>query len=511
LAPAAPPFSAGDHDGGRLPAGFPPVMPPAAGETDETTGTGRRSFAEWLREAGLAHHQLSPSHYERLPSPLQDVLCSAHGLVYARRRGRGASAAARDREVDALHWDAGRSRALVERRARRILDLARTLPGYAGAAPSPNGGSALEELSRWPALGKDRVRSRPEQFLTRTPGGTDIFAVTSGTTGTPVKVWRTLESYREVVCSRDLVERWFLTERRLRRAAFTYRMIVPAPARRVWRMNLPELHVVLSSYHISAENLPSYERVLTRWRPQILDGAASELVELAALLRERGLRPHVPLVVSSSEMLPPSGRSLIRSVFGGAVTDVYGTSEEIALAGECPAGSRHIFPNVGVIEAVDDDGRAVPPGCAGRLLLTTLTNDLMPLVRFDIGDVGSVGDPGSCPCGRTSPVLRELHGREDDVVVTTDGRRISIFAFSLALHRDDLVALQLVQRQPDDFLVRARLTGTGADRRASFEEAVTLDIDRLLGPDPGRTVDFRYDEVIEKTPGGKIRNVIREF
>jgi len=471
----------------------------------------RRSFAEWLRETGLAHNEASPAHYQRLPSPIQDVLCSAHGLVYVRRLASAPAATLEHHEIDALHWDAAATADLVERRARAILDLARSLPGYAGAVPPAGTGSALEELADWAPLTKDQIRSHPEHFLTRDPGGSDIFAATSGTTGTPVKVWRTLESYREVVYSRDVIERWFLSPPRTRRAAFTYRMVVPPASPRVWRLNLPELHVVLSSYHISADHLPSYERVLARWRPHILDGAASELAELAALLQERGLSPHVPLVVSSSEMLPPSGRSLIRSVFGGAITDVYGTSEEVALAGECPAGSRHILPNVGIIEAVDDAGRPVPAGQPGRLLLTTLTNNLMPLVRFDIGDVGSIDEAGSCSCGRTSPVLRDLLGRQDDVVVTEDGRRISIFAFSLALHRDDVVALQLVQERSDVFLVRARLTSGEPGRRASFETTVRGDFDRLLGPDPGRTVTFRYDDVIEKTPGGKIRNVIRSF
>lgn len=481
----------------------PPLADGAAG--------GRRSFAEWVREKGLQHRDDSPSHYERLPSPLQDVLCSAHGLVYARRLGSAPDGALRHAEIDALHWDPARSRDLVERRARRILDLARTLPAYAATAPPPGDGTALDELARWPPLAKDLVRADAGRFLTREPGGKDIFAETSGTTGTPVKVWRTLGSYCEVMSSRDVVERWFTTARRARRAAFTYRPVVPPHARRVWRMNLPELHVVLSSYHISAGHLPSYRKVFDRWRPQILDGAASELAELAALLKAEGLAPQVPLVVSSSEMLTPSGRSLIRSVFGGEVTDVYGTSEEIALAGECPRGSRHIFPNVGVIEAVDDDGRPVPTGQPGRLLLTTLTNDLMPLIRFEIGDVGSIEEPGSCPCGRKSPVLRELYGRQDDVVVTADGRRISIFAFSLALHRDDVVALQLVQQRPDAFLVRARLTGESLAQRESFEHTVIGDFDRLLGSDPDRTVAFDYAEVIEKTPGGKIRNVIRTF
>ncbi|MDQ1427091.1 MAG: hypothetical protein QOK39_567, partial [Acidimicrobiaceae bacterium] len=150
-------------------------------------------------------------------------------------------------------------------------------------------------------------------------------------------------------------------------------------------------------------------------------------------------------------------------------------------------------------------------GQAGRLLLTTLTNDLMPLVRYDIGDVGAIDNARRCPCGRTSPVLRELHGRQDDVVITKDGRRISIFAFSLALHNSDVSMLQLVQKRPDSFLVRVKLADDNPASRESLEKEITTAFDQLIGPDPERTLAFSYDEPIDRTPGGKIRTVIREF
>lgn len=471
----------------------------------------RRSFPEWLRDVGLHHVGLTPGRYDRLPSPLQDALCSAHGLVYAWRRGPSAPAERAMRAIADAHFDADRADALVEKRARRILDLARGLPAYVAMAPPRSSGSARDELAAWPLLSKETVRARGDQLLVRPPGGTDVCSVTSGTTGTPVKVWRPRQSYREVIQSRDVIESWFGCSLSSRRAAFTYWTIVPPNSARVWRIDVPERQIMLSSTHISEDNLDSYVRILTRWRPDVLDGAASELAELAAMLRGRGLSLPVRLVVSSSEMLLPSGRELIRSVFGGQITDVYGTSEEVALAGGCPAGSRHIFPNVGLVEAVDADGRRLPPGEPGRLLLTTLTNDLMPLVRYEIGDVGSIDDARSCPCGRTSPVLRELQGRQDDVVITKDGRRISIFAFSLALHNEDVAMLQLVQRKPDSFLVRLKLaTDTGA-ARANLEKEIFTAFDQLIGPDPDRTVDFTYDEPIDRTPGGKIRTVIREF
>jgi phenylacetate-CoA ligase len=455
---------------------------------------------------------LAIARYESLPGAAQDLVCSAYGVQeLVRRRGRLQDARKRMEVIESLHWSSVEARELVERRLRAILNLARGLPGYVPVAPSPSGASALEELTQWPVLRKDDLRRFPLGYLARSPGPTDIFSLTSGTSGTPLKVWRPRDTFRELFRSSAVSREWFGVPIRFRRASFTGKLVVPLASRRVWRMNLPGRQLVLSQYHLGPSNVQAYAAALRRWRPHVLDGYASNLVELAGLLSDADIRVGIPLVVTTCEVLTPAGRALLEKVFQGRVADKYGTSENVVLAAECPDGSRHVFQNVGVIEVADEEGRRVRDGQTGRLLLTTLTNDLMPLIRYDVGDLGTLEEPGHCACGRASPILAEVQGREDDIVIAPDGRRIGILAFNLLRGLEGVVQMQLVQEGTRTFLVRASLERDSVGAREPFESAVRQAFDRLVGADPERDVRFDFDGAIERTPGGKVRNVVRAF
>ncbi|MDQ3932982.1 MAG: hypothetical protein M3252_09125 [Actinomycetota bacterium] len=460
------------------------------------------SVLERLREFGT-------SRYDEAPALVQDLLCSAYGAQeLVRRRGWPGPARRRMADIEALHWQPALAEAEVERRLRRILEVARRLPGYS-SAPSRIA-SAPKELELWPALQKEQIRRDPKAFLSRTPSRSDIPSLSSGTSGKPLKVWRPRGTFRELFLSGDVFKGWHGLRPDARRASFTGKVVVPTSSSRVWRLNLPGKQLALSQYHLRPACTDRYAAALRRWRPQILDGYTSSLVELARLFRAAGIALRVPLIVTTSELLSPGGRVLLEEVFQGRVADKYGSSENGALAIECPAASRHVFLNVGIIEAVDDGDRPVPAGTPGRLLLTTLANDLMPLVRYEVGDVGSVDYEG-CDCGRSSPILRDLLGREDDVVVARDGSRLALFAYNLLRGIDGVVAMQVVQQAPNSFLVRARLAREDETGHRAYENAILAAFDRLIGPDPDRVVTFAYGQEIERTPGGKIRNVIRAF
>ena len=414
-------------------------------------------------------------------------------------------------EIELLHHDRGAAEELMERRLGRILEAARRAQGHRDRAPQADDTAALEQLNRWPILTKRHIADDPQAFLSRRPTSTDFATLTSGTTGTPLAVWRPRTTFRELFRSSDVAKAWFGVRPDARRASFTGKQVVPLDSERVWRLNVPGHQLVLSQYHLGPGTVSAYGRALRRWRPAILDGYTSNLVTLAELLQGSGFTVRIPLVVTTCEVLTDAGRQLLREVFGGAVCDKYGTSENAVLATECPAGSRHIFQNVGIVEAVDRAGRAVPDGQPGRLLLTSLTNDLMPLVRYEVGDVGAIVRSPACACGRYSPILDKILGREDDTIVLEDGRQIGIFAFQLLRGMDDVLAMQVEQSSPTMFIVRGRLRRVDPDARAGFERAILRGFDRLIGNVDALNVTFEYPDRLDPTPGGKIRNVIRTF
>lgn len=100
--------------------------------------------------------------------------------------------------------------------------------------------------------------------------------------------------------------------------------------------------------------------------------------------------------------------------------DVYGLSEVIGpgVAVECREGrgSLHVFEDHFYPEVVDERGEPVSPGQTGELVLTTLTKQAMPVIRYRTGDITKFVD-GPCGCGRTSRRIARLAGRVDDMLV----------------------------------------------------------------------------------------------
>jgi len=111
-----------------------------------------------------------------------------------------------------------------------------------------------------------------------------------------------------------------------------------------------------------------------------------------------------------------------------------------------------------IAEVVDDESRPVAPGKTGRLLLTDLTNRVMPLIRYDIGDVAAAAE--DCPCGRPWPVVGEILGRTADRIVLDNGESRPAYELELTLFfynadiTKDFVEYQFVQHGPGEIELR---------------------------------------------------------
>jgi phenylacetate-CoA ligase len=127
--------------------------------------------------------------------------------------------------------------------------------------------------------------------------------------------------------------------------------------------------------------------------------------------------------VTNAEPLFDYQRQTIAEAFQCPVRDTYGMAELVAAGSECPSGTLHLWPEVGL---VDVDGRTVAGADgAADLVCTGLLNFDMPLIRYRIGDRGHLPSTAqTCDCGRTLPVLPTIEGRMDDYLYSSDGRRV---------------------------------------------------------------------------------------
>jgi phenylacetate-CoA ligase len=272
------------------------------------------------------------------------------------------------------------------------------------------------------------------------------------------------------------------------------------------RFNVAERQCYLSAFHIAPRTVGAYVNALREWRPRVLTGYASSYFSLARMMLEQGLklgyRPDA--LILCADKPTATMKALIREAFDARPYEEYGSVENAVLATECEAGALHVNSDFGIVEIVDDEGRPLGPGEEGRIVCTSLLNDVQPLVRYEIGDLGRWGSR-PCPCGRWQlPVLEEVVGRIEDAVIGPDGREIvRICSLQDVPH---VIASQLVQEQLD--LIRVRVI-----TERGFNEADARMIRDIIGTRRLGPVRIEVERVteLEKTPAGKVRRVIRRL
>jgi phenylacetate-CoA ligase len=371
--------------------------------------------------------------YHRLPSPVRSIAASVRGLgLRSWRYGPESDrlvTEARDRE----HWGVKQWEVWQEENLGRLLDRAvKQVPYYRelwAERRRKGDRSSWEYLENWPILEKESLRENPESFIADDSDRRAMKHIhTSGTTGKSLDLWRSKSTERawyalfEARC-----RRWYGISRHERWAILGGQLVTPVQRRRppfwVWNAALNQLY--MSSYHLAPDLLPHYLDALSRYRIDYLYGYSSSLYELAQESLRQG-RDDLKMTVALTNAEPVFAyqRAVIERAFQCSVRETYGMAEIVAAASECQHRRLHLWPDVGHIEIVSD-GLHRGSGRAGELVSTGLVNMDMPLIRYRVGDCVTLpSTSGPCECGRTLPLLASIDGRLDDVIFTTDGRRI---------------------------------------------------------------------------------------
>jgi len=248
----------------------------------------------------------------------------------------------------------------------------------------------------------------------------------------------------------------------------------------------------LPAHEVSEHNLQDWARFIQRYRPALLQGYASILAALARFVIDRRIRLPASLigVYSTAEMLDDTQRHLMEEAFGCKVFNQYGSREIPNIACECRHGRMHVFTDMVWLESI-----------AGRLLVTSLTNRLMPMIRYENGDHGELLD-GECDCGLAFPLLAMGLCRQNDFILAPDGRRLHPSFFNRLLYGQlELAAYQFVQDAPDR--VRLRFVGPplaetvqAAMQHAVAAEGLLLLIEQV--PEIERTISGKHRFVISR-------------
>ncbi len=283
-----------------------------------------------------------------------------------------------------------------------------------------------------------------------------------GSTGEPVRFYLDAASDSIGLASTQLLYEWAGIRRGDRRVMlWGARQEVSARAsvaRRQLDRVLRNL-TVLDAFDLGPDAMRSYALAIRRLRPDCIEGYAEALFAFAEFLEREGTTVPPPrAVISSASTLMPHMREKIQDVLGAPVFDRYGSREVAALAAECDHhAGLHVLGETAVVEVVDDTGMDVAVGCEGDVLVTTLANFTMPLIRYRIGDRAVLG-PELCSCGRPYPLLSAITGRTCSCLRRPDGGIVSMSVVSLILgvecNDGAIKTFQVVQESLDDIVVR---------------------------------------------------------
>jgi phenylacetate-CoA ligase len=396
------------------------------------------------------------------------------------------------------YWPAERLAGYAEARLEATLAAAARIPFYRRRFDA---GTRVSDWAALPVLARADVPQLEASVRSLHPPGTRFVASrTSGSTGMPTSFLfdAAHQRGRFAARARYLLENGWNP---LRRSAWVVQLRPDTPDEMFSRSR----RLLGARFFSHLGDLEELAETLRRLDPLHLYAYPANLDGLTRIFRTRGARfPSLRRVFSGSEVLEDSLRSRIRDVLGVETSDNYGSTEAF-LAWQCPDGSYHVNAEHVRLEIVDDAARAVAPGQMGRVLVTTLENLLMPLVRYEIGDYAVAVD-AKCPCGRTLPRIGRVIGRGINLFVAANGRPFVPWELLRPLKdRAWVRQYQIVQRRVDHFVIRF-----AADRplSAEDEDAVRAHLARCLGAPV--TAEFQRLDAVPRTPSGKFMTAICE-
>lgn len=388
------------------------------------------------------------------------------------------------------------------------LDAVKHVPFYRQSGDYPEEFHAAEFMDIFqgcPILEKSTLNASPELFIRRPKSKFLLKHTTGGTTGSPLTIYQTPVSRMKTTAVLQTSYQQFLNLANPRVLNLTGFLKGNDLCREIPASNT----AYLSIYKLELSRREEISAFLKKFRPQVIHGYPSALVQLALLYPEGlpGVGTQEQLrCVSTSETLIEKDREVIETNLRALVHNQYGSQEGQHFVFECEERGLHIHPARGLLEILKfDQDISVEPGESGRVVVTGFHNRQMPLIRYSIGDAATRPCEDSvCACGCMWPVIQDIQGRTSDLVRTPDGRRIGAISGSTLKNLKGIFESQIIQSAYDHFTYRMCVT---SDYNRQLAEAhVQYELTERLGYPV--SVDFEYLASIEKTPSGKHQAVI---
>ncbi len=435
----------------------------------------------------------------------------------------GAAMLALLRRMDAFQWwDPDNVEAEQYKALGKLLAHARkTIPHYARALKSVKSlkpkNLAQGAWHHVPILTRAAVNEAGEELMSRSVpkkhGGLNPI-YTSGTTGRPVRVVRTSHAlqYWSAFTTRDHIwhDRDISQTLAVSRSSEKGFAIYPEGVEhQSW--GSPGVFSSGPAFSLNVNtSIADFAEWLTRINPAYFMTLPNIMKRLAPYCRDRGIDlPNLKEAYVHGEVCTDFIRGAVNDAWGVALHDMYSSREIGYMALQCPENDHyHVQAEGVVLEVLDDNDQPCGPGETGRVIVTTLRNYAMPLIRYEVGDRAKMG--GTCSCGRGLPVLNRIIGREQDVLILPNGEQRWTLLGSPDVR--DLMNMAPIRQYQfahvASDVIEVRL-GIGRQLTEQESARITDFVQKKFGYP--FTIQFQCADELPRTKAGKFRDFVREI
>lgn len=346
----------------------------------------------------------------------------------------------------------------------KIIDHAyRTVPFYRNIFEerglTPKDISSFDDMHKLPLLTRDLLRNNQEQLLSSEADHATLQTnFSSGSTGV------------RAVFKQDLNFRMWMRAHQLRTYKWCSDWKIGEPFVLLWGSeiywslktfrdkidNLITNRREFNTFRLSDELIRNFLKKLVNYKPVLVSTYTNAMYLIAREARKQGIKINgLRSIQTTSEPVPTTMRDEIKEIFECDVYDKYGSRETNIVAHESPNHEGMLIQTENVfVEFLNSEGKPTKPGEKGRIVVTTLNNFSMPLIRYETSDLAAPLE-GYCSSGIGLPRMTSVAGRVQDLIITPTGEHIDAYFFSYLIMRfKEIHWFQVVQTELDQLLIR---------------------------------------------------------
>ena len=287
----------------------------------------------------------------------------------------------------------------------------------------------------FPIIDKNILIDHYHDFFADCPNVQLVKNWTSGTTGQPILIQWTFSDFQK-----SYFQLW--KKRKQWYNIFPNSRCLTFHASTINEVGDTYDNIVLNNHSLSIRKdavfrngYKQYLELIIEFSPEWILGAPSLILELISFLQLEGVSlPTLKYIELNGETVQAHTQKYIQNYFNVATSNLYGSIEFNGIALSCPKGKLHILYENVWVESYN-----------GELLVTSLSNRLMPLIRYRIGDQGNIKNE-ICDCGLVSHIVSDLNGRNSENIIINN-YRIPKSIFSRLIEEMNMITEKVKQYQ----------------------------------------------------------------